>query len=74
MSLSTVSVSSQTYCTGVPVVPRQPEPVGGQVEVLDLLRQDGGVALFPAGDGDDVARLVLRQTHVLNSGQVFYNI
>ena len=45
--------------TSMPIVPGEPESVSGQVKVLDLLRQDGGVPLFPACDGNDVTRLVL---------------
>ena len=42
------------------VVPGEPEPVGGQVEVFDLLRQNGGVSLLPTRDGNVVTRLMFR--------------
>jgi len=48
------------------VVPGEPEPVRGPVEVLDLLRQDGRVALLPAGDN------VIKLLAFVTSAVVFY--
>ena len=57
---SQILTSGLLAVTSMPIVPGEPESVSGQVKVLDLLRQDGGVPLFPACDGNDVTRLVLR--------------
>ena len=53
------------------VIPRQFEPVRGEVKVSDLGGEDGGVALLPAGDGNVVARRELFQGDVLNTGKLF---
>ena len=47
-------------------VPRELEAVRGEVEIPDLVREDGGVALLPRRDRQIVARRVVAQTDVLN--------
>ena len=55
-------------------VPREPEPVGGEVEVPDLVGEHGGVALLPRRDGQVVARGVVAQRDVLHPGQLLCEI
>ena len=55
-------------------VPREPEPVGGEVEVPDLVGEHGGVALLPRRDGQVVARRVVAQRDVLHPGQFLCEI
>ena len=50
-------------------VPGELESVGGEVEVPDLVRQHGGVALLPRSDGQVVARAVVAQRDVLHARQ-----
>ena len=48
-------------------VPSELEPVCGEVEVPDLVRENGGVALLPRGDHQVVARAVVAQRDVLHA-------
>ena len=57
------------FLTAMVKVPGELEPVGGEVEVSDLVREDGGVALLPRGDRQVVARRVVTQRDVLHPRQ-----
>ena len=50
-------------------VPGELESVRGEVEVPDLVREDGGVALLPRRDHQVVARAMVAQRDVLNARQ-----
>ena len=50
-------------------VPCELESVGGEVEVPDLVREDGGVALLPRRDRQVVAGAVVAQRDVLHTRQ-----
>ena len=57
------------FLTAMVEVPGELEPVCGEVEVPDLVREDGGVALLPRRDRQVVARAVVAQRDVLHARQ-----